>query len=38
VFRLSVIFLDRQFSNELASLDTHPRSELVSPALGNFDL
>ena len=28
VFRLSVIFLDRQFSNELASLDTHPRRSL----------
>jgi hypothetical protein len=32
VFRLYVIFLDRQFSNELASLATHPRSELFSPA------
>ncbi len=27
-FRLYVIFLDRQFSNELASLDTHPRRSL----------
>ena len=32
VFRLYVILLDRQFSNELASLATHPRSELFSPA------
>ncbi len=32
VFRVSVIFLDSQFGNELASLATHPRSELVSPA------
>ena len=32
IIRLYVMFLDRQFSNELASLATHPRSELVSPA------
>jgi hypothetical protein len=32
IIRLYVIVLDRQFSNELASLATHPRSELFSPA------
>ena len=30
IIRLYVMFLDRQFSNELASLATHPRSELFS--------
>ena len=28
IIRLYVMFLDRQFSNELASLDTHPRRSL----------
>ena len=32
IIRLYVMCLDRQFSNELASLATHPRSELFSPA------
>ena len=32
IIRLYVIFLDRQFSNELASLATHTRSEPFSPA------